>query len=162
VSLRGLGTYVDTSSTTDAQGTIEGAGVIGGFGTSSNLNVPRFKYFASVQYKLDSFSATLMMRGVLANKYYVGAIECTSSCPTSSARAPTIGFDNKTPAWNVFDLSLSYQLAKVQLTFVAENLFDTAPPLIAGAVTNGYYAGQNNSSYDRIGRNFRLSARFKY
>jgi hypothetical protein len=47
--------------------------------------------------------------------------------------------------------------------FVAENLLDRDPPLIAGSLSSGFYQGQANARfYDRLGRMLRLGARFKF
>lgn len=42
-----------------------------------------------------------------------------------------------------------------------DNVFDAAPPLIYGVTGDGYYQGQANFAYDRIGRTFRGGIRIK-
>jgi outer membrane receptor protein involved in Fe transport len=42
-----------------------------------------------------------------------------------------------------------------------QNLFNTDPPFVGGNTGSTYYAGQNNSRYDVLGRNFLAGMRFK-
>ncbi len=166
MSFRGLGTYYDTLSTDDGTNVIEGAGSIlsGGLGASGGLPIAKFKYMVSATYSLEQFSGTLTMRGQTSRTYYNGAIVCTSACPATSANAPTIGFENKIPGNNIFDLALNYKVMddRAELFFVTENLFDKDPPLVAGNAQSGYWQGQDNNEYDRIGRKFRAGVRFRY
>ncbi len=166
VSLRALGTYYDTLSTDDGKNVIEGAGSIlsGSLGASGGLPISKFKYMVSATYGLDAFSGTLTWRGETSVTYYNGAVVCTSACPVSTPNAPTLGFDNKISGTSIFDLSLSYKVMDDRATvfFVTENLFDKDPPLVAGNPGSGYWQGQDNDNYDRIGRKFRAGIRFQY
>ena len=166
LTLRGMANYVKSLRTVGLGVVTEGAGVTAdsaGIGTAG-LFAPKWKYMISATYKLDAFSGAITMRGTGAGVYNNAFITCTSGCPTSSPVAPTVSFANKTPGQKLFDLNLGYKLLEntTEVYFVVQNLFDTDPPLIAASVNNGYYAGQGNSEFDRIGRRFRAGIRFKY
>jgi hypothetical protein len=45
---------------------------------------------------------------------------------------------------------------------VVENFMDEDPPLIAGPRGDGFYSGQANVSYDRLGRIYRSGVRLKF
>jgi outer membrane receptor protein involved in Fe transport len=104
------------------------------------------------------------MRGLGTGVYNNSFIECRSQCPVSTAANPTIN-NNSIPAITYYDVGLNYKFLEnaVEAYFVAENLFDKDPPFIAGDRGNGFYNGQGNSAmYDRLGRTFRVGARFRY
>lgn len=166
VSLRALGTYYIKLTTDDGDSVIDGAGSIlsSNLGTGGGLPISQFRYMVSATYTLDDFSGTLTARGEASRTYYNGAVTCTSSCPVSTGLAPTIGFDNKVPGTMLFDLALNYKVmdGNAELFFVTENLFDRDPPLVAGNLQSGYWQGQDNNDYDRIGRKFRAGVRFTY
>jgi iron complex outermembrane receptor protein len=165
LTIRGMANYVNSLRTVGLGVITEGAGVTAdsaGIGTAG-LFAPKWKYMVSLNYGIDAFSSAITMRGTGAGVYNNAFISCTSGCPTATALAPTIGIPNKTPGQKLFDLNLSYKLFEnsTEVYFVAQNVFDTWPPLIAASVNNGYYAGQGNSEFDRIGRVFRAGIRFK-
>lgn len=166
VTLRALGTYYLKLTTDDGNAVIDGAGSLlsNGLGTGGGLPISDFKYLVSATYTKDAFSGTLTLRGETGRTYYDGAVSCISSCPVHSGTAPTIGFDNKFAGTNIFDLALNYKIMndQAELFFVTENLFDRDPPLIAGNPQSGYWQGQDNNDYDRIGRKFRTGIRFTY
>ena len=166
MSLRALGTYYLKLTTDDGDSVIDGAGSIlsNGLGAGGGLPISKYRYMISATYTYDAFSGTITTRGEGSRSYYDGAITCTSACPVSTPRAPTIAFDNKVPGHNLWDLALNYKIMDdtAELFFVTENLFDTDPPLIAGNPQSGYWMGQDNNDYDRIGRKFRAGVRFTY
>ena len=166
LTIRGMANYVNSLRTVGLGVVTEGAGVTAdsaGVGTVG-LFAPKWKYMISASYKLDAFSGAITMRGTGAGVYNNAFISCTSGCPVSTTVAPTVGFANKTPGQKLFDLNVGYKLLDntTELFMVVQNVFDTDPPLIAASVNNGYYAGQGNSEFDRIGRRFRAGVRFKY
>jgi outer membrane receptor protein involved in Fe transport len=103
-------------------------------------------------------------RGIGAGVYNNAFVYCTSGCPTSTATAPTVGIPNHVPGQTLWDLNLAYKVMNQdsEVYLVVQNVFDTAPPFIAASTTAGYYSGQGNSEFDRIGRVFRAGVRFKY
>ena len=61
---------------------------------------------------------------------------------------------------DVFRLNMSYNLGRWGEIFgVIDNLTNEDPPMIAGSFGAGYYQGQSNVDYDRIGRRFTLGYR---
>jgi outer membrane receptor protein involved in Fe transport len=102
--------------------------------------------------------------GIGPGVYNNAFVECTSGCPVSTATAPTVGFPNHTPGQGFWDLNLAYKVLNdtSEVYLVVQNVFDTQPPAIAASTNNGYYSGQGNSEFDRIGRVFRAGVRFKY
>jgi len=167
LTLRGMANYVNSLRTVGLGVITEGAGVTAdsaGIGTAG-LFAPKWKYMISATYKLNAFSGAITMRGTGSGVYNNAFITCTSGCPTNNPpTAITVAFPNKTPGQKVWDMNMGYKLFDntTEIYFVVQNVFDTAPPLIAASVNNGYYAGQGNSEFDRIGRRFRAGVRFKY
>ena len=166
VGLRAMATYVRSLKTIGLGVTTEGSGVVAdaaAIGTAG-LFSPKWKYMITASYKLEDFSGALTMRGIGSGVYNNAFVYCTSGCPVSSPpNAITIGIPNKTPGAKIFDLNLSYKVmgGAADIFFVAQNIFDTEPPLIAGSLGAGYYAGQGNSEFDKVGRIFRAGVRFK-
>ena len=167
LSLRGLATRVFQMDTIDTVATTDGVGVQangGAIGLGSALAAPKFRYMLSARYTNGPMSGTLTMRGLGAGVYNNSFIECRSQCPVATAANPTIN-NNSIPAITYYDLGLNYKFLDnaVEAYFVAENVFDKDPPFIAGDRGNGFYNGQGNSAmYDRLGRTFRVGARFRY
>jgi iron complex outermembrane receptor protein len=166
VAFRALATRVISLETIDPQTVTQGAGVNAddaGLGVSG-LFAPHFKYIASATYSADSFSSTLTARGISPGKYNNALITCSSGCPVSTTASPTIN-DNHIAGVTYFDLALNYKVMEGsgEVFLVTENLFDRAPPLVAGTFGSGFYAGQGNQfQYDRLGRMFRAGVRFKF
>ena len=167
VTLRGMANYVKSLRTVGLGVITEGAGVTAdsaGIGTAG-LFAPKWKYMISASYKLDAFSGAITLRGTGSGVYNNAFVTCTSGCAANNPpTAITVGFPNKTPGQKVWDMNMGYKLFEntTELFFVVQNVFNTEPPLIAASVNNGYYAGQGNSEFDRIGRRFRAGVRFKY
>ncbi len=167
MTLRGMATYISSLKTIDQDVVIEGAGVNasggGGISAASGLYAPEFRYLASATIDYAPFSAMLTFRGVGSGVYNNAAIECTSGCPAPTPTAPTIN-NNRVDAVNYVDFAINYRLKNdsLELYFVADNVFDTDPPLIAGTRGNAFYAGQANGDfYDVLGRMFRAGFRFE-
>jgi iron complex outermembrane receptor protein len=167
LSLRGLATRVFQMDTIDTVAITDGVGVQangGAIGLGSALAAPKFRYMASARYSNGPASATLTMRGFGSGVYHNSFIECRSQCPAATAVNPTIN-NNYVPSINYYDVGLNYKFMEdaVEAYFVAENVLNTDPPFVAGDRGNGFYNGQGNSTfYDRLGRTFRVGARFRY
>lgn len=167
ITLRALATYVTSLKTVDNGVTIQGAGVSAdsaGIGVANALFSPEFRYILSADYSTDAFSASLTARGVDPGVYNNAFIQCTAQCPTSTTANPTIN-NNRIEAVMYFDLALNYKIMDeaVELFFVAENMFNRDPPLVAAPTNAGYWSGQGNGDYyDILGRIFRAGVRFQY
>jgi outer membrane receptor protein involved in Fe transport len=167
LSLRGLATRVFQMDTIDTVATTDGVGVQasgGAIGLGSALAAPKFRYMVSARYTNGPMSGTLTMRGFGSGVYNNSFIECRNQCPVATATNPTIN-NNFVPAITYYDVGLNYKFMDdaVEAYFVAENVLNTDPPFIAGDRGNGFYNGQGNGTfYDRLGRTFRVGARFRY
>ncbi|MGE4063796.1 MAG: TonB-dependent receptor plug domain-containing protein [Rhodospirillaceae bacterium] len=167
ISLRGLATKVFQMDTIDTVATTDGVGVQangGAIGLGSALAAPEFRYIVSARYSNGPFAGTLTMRGFGSGVYHNSFIECRAQCPAATALNPTIN-NNYVPAIRYYDVGLNYKFMAdaIEGYFVAENVLNTDPPFVAGDRGNGFYNGQGNSTfYDRLGRTFRLGARFRY
>jgi iron complex outermembrane recepter protein len=164
MTFRALATYVDSLETVGNGVTVQGAGVVGGFGGigTSGLSAPKWKYNASIVYDLNDFEGSILARGFGEGVYANGLIQCTSNCPTSTASAPTIA-NNHIAGWTAFDLNLSYKaFGGGQFYMTVQNLFNRDPALIAAPVSTAVYTGQLNQAYDQLGRVFRAGFRFRY
>ncbi|HEY6640893.1 TonB-dependent receptor plug domain-containing protein [Povalibacter sp.] len=167
VTIRAMASRVLTLETTDTDGTTyDGVGVVGGWGGISpfaGLTSPKLRGFFSVMYKGDAITLTAMARYTGPGVYANGFIECTADCPVSTTAAPTIE-NNQIASSTTIDLSGSYEFGSpsVEVFGTIENLMDKQPPMIGGSLTSAHYGGQGNADYDRIGRQFRIGARFKF
>ncbi|HWK75483.1 MAG TPA: TonB-dependent receptor [Povalibacter sp.] len=164
LSLRAMATIVDTLETIDTTTVIDGAGQIGGFGIlGGNLHTPDLRYIGMATYSYGPASATLTMRGTGSVVYNNAFVECTSSCPASTATNPTID-NNHVDSVAYYDLALNYKYLEDRAEFfvVVENLMDKDPPAIAGPRGDGFYSGQANVNYDRLGRTYRAGVRLKF
>jgi outer membrane receptor protein involved in Fe transport len=172
VSLRGLANYVfkldtsDTDPVTNVTNIIEGAGVIpdsGGISLSPGLGTGHFRWTTSFTYSVAAFSGTVTWRGTGAGVYNNRFVVCASGCPASTALAPTIN-ENHIGAVHYIDLGANYKVMEdhVTLYLVVQNALNRDPPPIAAGIQNGFYQGFDSDNFDRIGRMFRIGARFAY
>ncbi|HWV35325.1 MAG TPA: TonB-dependent receptor, partial [Thermomicrobiales bacterium] len=162
--LRAMATIVDTLETIDTTTVIDGAGQIGGFGIlGGNLHTPDLRYIAMATYSNGPASLTLSMRGTGSVVYNNAFVECTSSCPPSTSTNPTID-NNHVDAVEYYDLAFNYKAFEDRAEFfvVVENFMDEDPPAIAGPRGDGFYSGQANVSYDRLGRIYRAGVRLSF
>ena len=141
--VRALATYTHEFSTTDALGTIDRSGQLGGAG------VPHWLGSATLTYNLANFSTAIQGRYIAGGNIDNLAIPGTST----SANIYTV------PAKTIWSLSGSYDIvrsekAKVQLFGIVSNLFDSNPPM-------PFQPSSINVSpyYDGIGRAIRAGVR---
>jgi iron complex outermembrane receptor protein len=70
---------------------------------------------------------------------------------------------NHIDSYKSFSLSANYALGKLGEVYgVVDNLFDKDPPMIPGSFGAGFYQGQSNVNYDRIGRAYHVGWRIKF
>jgi hypothetical protein len=122
----------------------------------------KLRYTGSVAYTNEMFTATFSMRGFGKMNYGNNVIVCQTGCPVSSLASPTYNL-NRIDGVRFYDVSLTFQATEQIETFlVVDNVFDTAPPMIAANIGSGFYnhAGPG-ADYDRTGRIFRAGVRFK-
>lgn len=161
LTFRALTTYINSLETIGNGTTVQGAGVLGGFGGigTTGLTAPRWKYTSSVTYDLDKFSVALSARGFGEGVYSPSFITCLTSCPASTAANPTFS-NNHVPSWTALDLSFSYSvLENSQFYLTVQNLTNRNPPIIASSTI---FSGLANAEYDQLGRVFRAGFRFRF
>jgi iron complex outermembrane receptor protein len=154
-SARGLATHVIRFVTdTGLPGTIpiDSAGVNSG-------NTPSWKFLTTQTYTQDEFSLLLQQRwfsdGVFGSQYVV----CSTSCPASTANAPTIDYNTMKGAF-YFDIGGTYNVTKqVSAYFKVDNLFNRDPTPSPQTNTG---VDINPALYDIIGRVFRAGVRFEF
>jgi outer membrane receptor protein involved in Fe transport len=125
------------------------------------LTAPKLRGFLSVSYQGDPITVTTIVHYTGPGVYANGFIECTTDCPQSQSFAPTID-NNHIASMTTLDLSGSYKFESFELFGTIENLTDKQPPIIGGSLTSAHWQGQGNADYDRIGRQYRMGARFKF
>jgi outer membrane receptor protein involved in Fe transport len=143
--LRALATYTNEFATTDALGTVDRAGQLGGAG------VPHWMGSATLTYNLGGFSTAIQGRFIEGGNIDNLAIPGTRT----SANIYTV------PTKTIWSLSASYDVVhsgkqKVQIFGIINNLFDSNPPFPfqpSSAIVSPYYDG--------IGRAFRFGIRIK-
>ncbi len=168
ISMRVMATYVtrlrSVDTTLAANQVVNGVGVLGGFATTgyNGLTAPKAKINASVTYALDPTSFTLGMRHTAGGVYNNAFVACTSGCPNNGGR--TID-TNRIDADTVYDINVTYkpfaENKDTEVFLTIQNIFNTDPPFVGGNTGSTYYAGQSNSRYDVLGRNFLAGVRFK-
>jgi iron complex outermembrane receptor protein len=123
------------------------------------LDPARVQGTASATYSNDRLDFTVSWRYVGSRLYDKRFTECVSNCPVGNRL--TIE-DNDVKSSKIFDIGFNYNVnSQVQFFGAIDNVLDKAPPLIFGSVTDGYYQGQSNTQYDRIGRAYRAGFRLK-
>lgn len=162
--LSGMATYIISLKTNGTNGAIEGSGVLGSFTSLSvtALAAPKFKSTVSAMFTDDVFDATFTWRHIGGGVYANYLTSCASDCPANST---TTISDNRIGENNLFDIGFALRPFSdkrgIELFAAMDNVFDQDPPLIYGVAADGYYQGQANSLYDRIGRTVRAGLRFK-
>lgn len=164
----GMANFVQKLKIQDpVNGVLDGRGVINSGITNlaslGNLNAPRFSYLASVTYSLDPVSVSLIMTGMSAGVYYNGLTVCDTGCPIGNGVTTGTSNYNHIDSYKSFSLSANYSLGNAGEVYgVIDNLFDKDPPMIPGSFGAGFYQGQSNINYDRIGRAFHVGYRVKF
>ncbi|MBS0502556.1 MAG: TonB-dependent receptor [Proteobacteria bacterium] len=158
VTLRGVATrYIDNIIDQGIVGTdpINTVGVNGG-----QASTPKWLYRFNATYDAKSFSATATARGVSSGRYDSGGIECTSSCPLSTAQHPTYD-NNRVKGTFYVDFNLTAKMDVMgagdgEIFFNVTNVFDASPLLLpeTGLAANPTYS-------DLLGRAFRVGFRVK-
>ena len=127
------------------------------------LGSPRFSYLTSLTYDLHPVSVSLIMTGVSAGVYNNALIVCTTDCPLSNGVTSATANENHIDSYKSFSLSANYKFNEWgEFYGVVDNLFNAYPPIIPGSFGAGFYQGQSNINYDRIGRAFHLGVRAKF
>lgn len=132
-------------------------------GENSGANPPTWRTTASVEYKLNGLTTSLTGRAFSSGTQFAYYIQCTSSCPASTAVNPTVN-NNYMPGRLYLDLSVMYDFniggsRTASIFFNVRNLTDRDPaPSAAG---NAFSNGSNSVLYDVMGRVFRGGVRFK-
>jgi iron complex outermembrane receptor protein len=166
----GMTSFIMQLKTQDpVNGELNGRGVIstgGVTGINSGANTaPRYRYLTSLSYALEPVTLTLQMQGISSGTYARGLHACTSNCPAEvlgGAGFTTINM-NHIDSYQVYRLNMTYNLGRWGEVFgVIDNLTNEDPPMIAGSFGAGYYQGQSNVDYDRIGRRFTLGYRASF
>ena len=145
---RTLGTHVQHLKTITATTNIDSAGV----------SMPWWSWNSTFTYELGRVSTTIQARSYGKIKY-----SATLIGPDDPNYSPTLSNSinrNIWPALTYWTLSGSYKLIEkadgqsLQLFGVIDNVMDKSPPIIAISI--------GGTSYDLIGRTFKVGLRFKY
>lgn len=141
-----LANYVGELSTT-----ISGvkSDVVGQLGSETAGGVPKWRFNLGARYSTETFAAGVLVRyiddGVFRTTYTDG-IDID---------------DNTIPSRTYVDVDISqYITGNVQLYGKINNLFNVAPPAATTFITQPNYNG--GAYHDRIGRYFKVGARFEF
>ncbi|HEY6643742.1 hypothetical protein, partial [Povalibacter sp.] len=165
----GMASFIMRLKTQDPiNGELNGRGVnsTGGVtGINSGTTAPRYRYLTSVTYALEPVTATLSLQGLSSGTYARGLFACEADCPADvpgGAGFTTIN-RNQIDSSQLLKLTLNYDLGNWgEIYGVIDNLTNEDPPMIAGSFGAGYYQGQSNVDYDRIGRRYTLGYRLTF
>jgi outer membrane receptor protein involved in Fe transport len=139
-------------------------------GTNSQLgntaglipSTPKWRYNVSAGWDNEVAAIGFTVRGLSGGVYSNSFIECSSSCPTSTAANQTIN-DNHIPGAIYFDVNASYQLRSgIEIYAAVDNVADKDPAQAAvGPFIGAAPLSINPALYDVLGRTFRLGVRFQ-
>jgi len=150
IDLHWIANYTDEQTQT-AQGiTVEYAGGIGA--DSPVRGVPQFKTILAATYLEGPWQGTVQGR-------LIGAARL------NTAWGPLNVDDNSIPSIAYLDLRAAFDWTRsIQLYAAIDNLFNTAPPVVAGSTNSltPYDASIRDDIYDAIGRQYRIGLRFQF
>jgi outer membrane receptor protein involved in Fe transport len=143
----------------------DAAGAQGFFVGSIGGIIPENKAASTFTYDLDDWS-------FLVRWTYLGGVEDgvfgtfnTPQCAAGpSAACGASGGFYQTPldSYNMYDIGGRWNMTDdLQFSFGIDNVFDKQPPLWAGAIGNGQF-NTDGSSYEQLGRQYRLGLRWKH
>ncbi|MBY8825232.1 TonB-dependent receptor plug domain-containing protein [Sphingomonas colocasiae] len=157
-TLRGVATrYIDNITDTGVAGVVplNTVGVNGG-----QYSTPKWIFRASASYDDESFSATVVGRGVSSGKYAANGIECQTGCPLSTTQFPTYD-DNHVKGTFYVDLNIAQKVnmwdkGEGQFFINVTNLFNKSALLLpeTGLAANSTFS-------DLLGRSFRVGFRIQ-
>jgi len=158
VRLRALATNYKRNATT-TEGIVDDTA-----GMNTSFGPPSWKWNASIDYALESFSASVTARGISSGVYDNDWIECSSDCPTSTTKYVTVS-DNHIDGAVYFDLALSYGIdvgaMQIEGFLNVRNITDKDPAIVAANPGGFNYtiAPANARLYDVLGRTFTVGFR---
>ena len=80
----------------------------------------------------------------------------------SSVEDAVFGRGTIVPEYNMYDVGGNWNMTTdVALSFGMDNIFDEQPPMWDGAVGAGQF-NTDGSTYDQLGRQFRIGLRWKH
>ena len=150
IDLHWIANYTDEQTQTAQGVTVEYAGGVGA--DSPVRGVPQFKTTLAASYAQGAWQGTVQGR-------LIGAARL------NTAWGPLNVDDNSVPPIAYLDLRGAYSWsANIQLYVAIDNLFNTAPPIVAGTTNSltPYDASLRDDVYDAIGRQYRLGVRFRF
>ena len=150
IDLHWIANYTDEQTQTAQGVTVEYAGGIGA--DSPVRGVPQFKTSFAATYAQGPWQGTVQGR-------LIGAARL------NTAWGPLNVDDNNVPPVAYLDLRGAYSwTSNIQLYAAIDNLFNTAPPLVAGTTNSltPYDASIRDDVYDAIGRQYRVGVRLRY
>lgn len=162
VTLRALGThYIEMSANNGVDPETDRAG------ENTDTGPPDWQYRLSAAYTLDHLTLQLTGRGISSGTYDNTYIECTSGCPTSSARNRTINTNHIDGAFYVDTfIAWNWQSGDMnnQVFFKVNNVMDKDPePVGLGpGDSSNVEPGINRAFYDYLGRTFRVGFRIDW
>lgn len=162
LTLRALATRFIKSTTDDGI-----TPIVDLVGTNSTLgslrtSLPKWRYTASIGYDSEPLSMSLTARGFSDGEINTTYVECSSSCPASTAANMTIN-DNYMPGAIYFDANVTFKMSDGVQAFVAvDNIADKDPyQMPYGPSIGANPISVNPVLYDVLGRTFRAGIRFK-
>ena len=146
LDFRVLATHIGELSTTISD--VE-QDLVSQLGTESGGGVPEWRFVAGAQYSTDRFGAGFLVRYIDDGVNRVGYKDGIDID------------DNFIPSKTYVDVNLDYSVTEnIQLYGKINNLFNVEPALAPSPITSPSYHG--GSYHDRIGRYFKVGARFQF
>jgi len=129
---------------------------------------PKWNYRLSAIYSSDRVTAALIGRGYTSGVIDNNAVVCTTGCPLTTRGNPT--FDQNYVGGAFFlDASIAYRFpirnSSLQLQLTVNNILNRDPTLSPNGPTGDSqfaFPQTSRTTGDRLGRTYRLSARFTY
>jgi iron complex outermembrane recepter protein len=146
MDFRLLGTYVDKLNTTLNGVTRD---VVGQLGSESSGGIPKWRFVGSARYSRSTWGAGVLLRYIHSGVYrtdFVDGVDIN---------------DNTIPSKTYVDLDFSQRFGEgFEVYAKVNNVFNVDPPLAPSQITEPNY--NSGAFHDRIGRYFKLGARFQF
>lgn len=141
----------------------------GYYSTACGNPRPEWKFNVRGTYTLDRLSASLLWSHVSGVDLEPGPPSTRPSFDTpqtgNASHASILPAFRQIGSYDWFDLSLKYSLTEdAEVSFLVENLFDKAPPLVGNGVSGFAFNDGNTfpNVYDMVGRIYTVGVRLKF
>lgn len=126
---------------------------------------PKYSWNQRSTLSFDKIDLSLLWRHISKERFEPGqGTRFSGTLAGGDLNGKTVNF-NKIPAYDYFDLAARVAATDVvTFTFTVNNLTDKQPPILGNTIGSTFYNSGNTypSTYDTLGRSYRVSATVKF